>query len=110
MSELNGPNLSVNKVNFQGVQKQQPDIVSVEPQEKKDMPKINDFSNPTEVLGRSQVKGADNTNNDLKILLENPQFAENSDKMFEVAYEAAKSSGAEHPYEEASEFATGKIS
>ena len=108
MSELNGPNFSVNKVNFQGVQKQ-PQEVTVQESSGTDAPKIKDFSNPTEVLGRSQVKKADNSNSDLKMLLENPQIAENSDKIFEAAYAAAKAAGAEHPYEEASEFATGKV-
>ena len=109
MGELNGPNFSVNKINFQGVQKQSHDV-SVPEQTETDAPRLTDFSDPrAEALGRSQVRGADNINADLKALLENPQVAENSDKMFETAYKAAVDAGLEHPYEKASEFATGKI-
>ena len=45
-------------------------------------------------------KGADNINNDLKALMENPQIAENSDSLFEVAYNAALANGIENkPFE-----------
>lgn len=54
-------------------------------------------------------KGADDTNHDLKALLENPQIAENSDKTFETALKAAQDAGLENPYEEAASFATGAI-
>jgi hypothetical protein len=50
---------------------------------------------------------ADNTDNDLKALLKNPQIADNSDKMFETAFKAAQEAGIENSYEEAASFSTG---
>jgi hypothetical protein len=51
-------------------------------------------------------KGVDDVNNDLKALLDNPQVAENSDEMFEVAFKAAQDAGLENPYEEAATAST----
>jgi len=107
MSEINGPNFSINQVNFSSSQKQTPDVShGVNEGEE---PKLKDFSDPkAEALGRSMlVKDADSVNNDLKALMQNPQIAENSDKMFEAAYKAAVDSGIENPYEEAAAFSTG---
>ena len=106
MSEINGPKFSVNQVNYNGIQKQTPEITP-EPKEV-ETPKINDFSDPkAEALGRSMLfKGADDVTHDLKALLENPQIAENSDKAFETAFKAAQDAGIENPYEEAASFAT----
>ncbi len=110
MSELNGTNFSVNKVNFYGVQKSAQEVPASETAEE-NAPKLTDFSDPkAEALGRSMLfKGADNTNNDLKALLENPEIAENSDDVFEAAFKAAEDAGVENPYEEASTFATGNL-
>ena len=109
MSEINGPNFSVNQINFNSTQKQNPDI----PQgiEEAEEPKLKDFSDPkAEALGRSMlVEDADSINNDLKALVQNPQIAENSDKMFETAYNSAVDSGIENPYEEAASFSTGNV-
>ena len=110
MSEINGPKISVNQVNFNGIQKSQAEMV---PQENKneEIPKLNDFSDPkAETIGRSMlIKDADNINHDLKALIENPQIADNSDKMFETAFKAAEQAGIENPYEEAATFATGNM-
>lgn len=109
MSEINGPKISVNQVGFSGVQKSAPE--TVKESEVKEEPKFKDFSDPkAEALGRSMlVKEADNVNHDLKVLLDNPQVAENSDEMFETAYNAAKDAGIENPYEEAATFSTGNV-
>lgn len=109
MSEVNGPKFSVNQVNFNGIQKPQAEVPVEE--SAAEAPKLNDFSDPkAEALGRSMLfKGADDTNHDLKALLENPQIAENSDKAFETALKAAQDAGHENPYEEAASFATGAI-
>ena len=109
MSEVNGPDFSVNQVNFNRSQKQPLDTQqSVKDEEE---PKFKDFSDPkAEALGRSMlVKDADSVNNDLQALMKNPQIAENSDEMFETAYKAAVDAGVENPYEEASSFATGQV-
>ena len=107
MSEVNGPKFSVNQVNFNGIQQKPQAEVPVE-EPAAEAPKLNDFSDPkAEALGRSMLfKGADDTNHDLKALLENPQIAE---KAFETALKAAQDAGLENPYEEAASFATGAI-
>lgn len=108
MSEVNGPNFSINQVNFNSTQKQTPDA---QQEVKEEEPKFKDFSDPkAEALGRSMlVKETDNTNNDLKALLKNPQIADNSDDLFETAYKAAVGAGIENPYEEAVKFSTGNV-
>lgn len=109
MSEINGPNFSLNQVNFNSSQKQP--IDSLQGIKEDEEPKLKDFSDPkAEALGRSMlVKDADNTNNDLKALIKNPKIADNSDEMFETAYKAAVNAGVENPYEEASTFSTGSV-
>ena len=107
MSEVNGPKISVNQVNYTGVQKQNPAPETKEEQ----APKITDFSDSkAEALGRSMLfKGVDDVNNDLKALIENPQIAENSDKVFEAAYKTALKNGTEHAYEVAASASTTSI-
>ena len=94
MSEINGPKFSVNQMNFSGIQKAQVDVPQQAPAEA-DAPKINDFSDPkAEALGRSMLfKGADDTQHDLKVLLDNPQVAEKSDEALEGGLEAAQEAG-----------------
>jgi len=108
MSEVNGPKISVNQLNYTGIQKQN---VESAPVSAETMPQITDFSdNKAEALGRSMLfKGADSVNNDLKALMENPQIADNSDKMFEAAYAAALEAGLENPYEEAASASTTSL-
>ena len=108
MSEVNGPKINLNQVNYSGVQRQNTEVPA-EPVET--TPKLTDFSdNKAEALGRSMLfKGADDLNHDLKALLDNPQIAENSDQMFETAYKAALSAGVENPYEEAASATTVSI-
>ena len=105
MSEVNGPKINLNQLNYSGVQKQNTEV-PVETTET--TPKITDFSdNKAEALGRSMLfKGADDINHDLKALIDCPQIAENSDKMFEASYSAALGSGIENPYEEAASATT----
>lgn len=108
MSEVNGPKISVNQLSYTGIQKQNNEPA---PETADNTPKLTDFSdNKAEALGRSMLfKGADNVNHDLKALMENPQIAENSDKMFEAAYKAAVDSGLENPYEEAASASTTSL-
>ena len=107
MSEINGPKISVNQLNYSGIQKQQENIPE-NTETPETTPKFTDFSdNKAEALGRSMLfKGVDDINNDLKVLVENPQIAENSDKMFEAAYNAAVNAGVENAYEEAASAST----
>lgn len=108
MSEIKGTNFNLNQVNFGSIQKHS-DEVEPEAKEQEQLPQATDFSDPkAEALGRSMLfKGTDdNINNDLKALAENPQIAENSDKLFEAAYMAAQDAGAENPYETAASIST----
>lgn len=109
MSEINGPKISVNQTNFNSIRKQ-----SVEPEQDstaEETPQLKDFSNhKAETIGRSMLfKGTDDINNDLKAIIENPQIAENSDKLFEAAYAEALKSGMENPYEEAASASTASF-
>ena len=109
MSEINGPKFSVNQINFSGIQKpiQEQPVNEIS----ESTPQITDFSDSkAEALGRSMLfKGVDDVNNDLKAILENPQIAENSDEMFEIAFKAAQDAGVENPYEEAASASTTAI-
>lgn len=106
MSEVNGPKISVNQIGYAGIQKQSSEQPVAETAET--TPQLTDFSdNKAEALGRSMLfKGTDNTNHDLKVLLENPQIAENSDEIFEKAYNAALAANVANPYEEAATAST----
>lgn len=105
MSEVNGPKISVNQLNFKSAPKQGSEV-SQEPAEQ--TPQLTDFSNSkAEALGRSMLfKGTDSTKNDLKALIDNHQIADNSDELFEAAYKAALASGSETPYEDAAAAST----
>lgn len=109
MSEINGPKISVNQLGYTGIQKQQNAEIPAETVET--TPQLTDFSDSkAEALGRSMLfKGVDDVNHDLKVLLDNPQIAENSDKMFEASYQAALDAGIENPYEEAATASTTSV-
>ncbi len=110
MSELNGTNLNNFNPIGKNIMPKSPDVKPVEEQ-KSEPDKINDFSNPhAEIIGRSMLSvERDSTKNDLDALLENPQIAENSNKLFEFAYEQALQTGEENPYEEAASFSTTQM-
>ena len=109
MGEVSGPKFSVNQVNFRSIQ-EQPTPEIQDKTEEKALQQNNEISNAEGVSGRSLlIKDADNINNDLKALVENPQIAENSDKLFETAYAVAKEKGIENPYEEAATAATTAV-
>ena len=97
MSEINGPNFSVNPMNLHGVQKVNETPVEPQKEVENEAPKLTDFSDSrAEALGRSMLfKGVDGINNDLKAILDNPQIVENSDEIFETAYNLAVEEGIE---------------
>ena len=107
MSEVNGPKIGVNQFNFQGVQKPVSEN-NLETERENNAPKLNDFSDSrAEALGRTMLfKENDSVSSDLKVLLESPQVAENSDEVFEAAYMAALENGVDNPYEAAATVAT----
>ena len=111
MSEINGPKFSINPMNLQGVQrasKEIPTEITNDIQEENAVEQKNDFSDAkAEALGRSMLfKGTDDVNHDLKVLLDTPEIAENSDDIFEAAYKFALDNGIENPYEEAASAST----
>lgn len=69
-------------------------------------PKVKDFSNPTEALGRSQVNKADNLKTDIAFCSVHPEAVENSDKLFEIAFKGLQDSGDPNAYEKACAIAT----
>ena len=107
MSEIDGPKISVNQVNFNSIKKQPTETEQPAPQSE-ETKQIKDFSdNKAETIGRSLLfKGTDDVNNDLKAAVENPQIVENSDKLFELTYSEAINSNMENPYEEAASAST----
>ena len=107
MSEIDGPKISVNQVNFSGIKKQVPEEIE-QPSVNEPERQINDFSDgQAEAIGRSMLfKGADDINGDLKAIMENPQIADNSDKLFELTYAEAQRAGLNNPYEEAASAST----
>ena len=106
MGEVDGPKFGVNQVNYSKIQNTVNEVPTEETEQ--ETKQIQDFSDDrAEALGRSMLfKGNDCTDRDLKALLENPQIAENSDRMFEEAYSAAQSMGLENAYEEAASIST----
>ena len=110
MSEVNGPKISVSQINYTGIQKPVLEV-NPEPQDNTQAPQLSDFSdNKAEALGRSMLfKGVDDTNNDLKALVENPEIAENSDELFDISFKAAVEAGMENPYEEAASASTTSL-
>lgn len=110
MSEIEGPKISVNQVNYSGIKMQPAETEQPLPQEP-EKPQLKDFSDSkAETIGRSLLfKGADDVNGDLKAIIDNPQIAENSDEMFELAYSVAQNTGMQNPYEEAASASTASF-
>lgn len=106
MGEIDGPKISVNQVNYNSSKKQSAETEP--PVVKEEVPQLTDFSNAKgEAIGRTMLfKGTDGVNADLKAIIEDPQIAENSDKMFELTYAEAQRSGIANPYEEAASAST----
>lgn len=69
---------------------------------------VNDFSNPTEVLGRSQVSKTDNLKVDVAYAMENKEAISKSDKLFEMAFKGLQEDGDPDAYEKACAIATSE--
>ena len=107
MSEIDGPKISVNQVSFNGLQKQAQEE-PLPPAQKEPLKQLKDFSDAkAETIGRSMLfKGTDDVNKDLKAIMDNPQIADNSDRLFELTYAEAQKAGMANPYEEAASAST----
>lgn len=69
---------------------------------------VKDFSNPTEVLGRSQVNKTDNLKEDLTFGMANPEVMNKSDKLFNLALSKLEAQGDPNAYEKACAVATSE--
>ena len=67
---------------------------------------VTDFSNPTEVLGRSQVGKADNLKADVAFGFAHPEAIESADRFFDMAYAQLQEKGDPAAYEKASSMAS----
>lgn len=67
---------------------------------------VSDFSNPTEVLGRSQVSKADNIKSDVSFGLAHPNVIAKSDKFFDIAFAQLQAKGDPEAYEKAASIAS----
>lgn len=56
---------------------------------------------PSAISGRSLVSSADNLDNDVKLMLENPKAVEQANVFFDAAEAKYRAEGAENPYEKA---------
>jgi len=63
---------------------------------------VNDLSNQTEVLGRSQISKADNLSSDVTFGMQNYQAIESADKFFDIAYAQLVKDNEPNAYEKAS--------
>ncbi|MDD3436101.1 MAG: hypothetical protein PHC64_03005 [Candidatus Gastranaerophilales bacterium] len=67
---------------------------------------ISDFSNPKEVLGRSQVSKSDNRKADVAFGMANPEAIAKADNFFEIAYANLQAEGDPNAYEKAAAMST----
>lgn len=103
----------INKVDMAKMQKAEVKLSGAEKNdaylaEETSTSEIKDFSNPTEVLGRSQVSKSDNLKSDLTFSAEHPEILNNSDKLFELAFENLSAKGDPNAYEKACSIATSQ--
>lgn len=56
---------------------------------------------PSAISGRSLVGGADTIENDVKMMMENPEAIEKANKFFDAAEWQYRKNGVENPYENA---------
>ena len=90
-------------VKFCGTEKAEPQVTIQEGKE------IKDFSNPTEILGRSQVNKVDNLQADVAFSIANPEAVESADKFFDMAYAQLQKKGDPEAYEKASAIAVAYV-
>lgn len=67
---------------------------------------VKDFSNPTEVLGRSQISKADNLKADVAFGMANYDAMESSNRLFDIAYNQLSEKNDPHAYEKACAIST----
>lgn len=109
MREINNTTGNINPANFQKIDsKKDTAQVSENPEQNTEPAKVaeNNLSNsPEAIIGRSQVNKADSLENDMKILLNNPDVVEKTLNFCGLAEQMLRDKGVDAPYEKASELA-----
>jgi len=67
---------------------------------------VSNLTGPAAMVGRSQVKKADNLNEDINFLLNNPQAIKKAEAFFNMAYEKLLKEDSPNAYEKAAAMAT----
>lgn len=74
--------------------------------EEKNARAVNDLSNQTEILGRSQIGKTDNLASDVAFGMQNHQAVERADNFFDIAYAQLVKENDPNAYEKASSMAS----
>ena len=104
MREINNSTGNINPANFQKVdqRKEQTPPAEIIQETAEPKPVTDNLSNsPEAIIGRSQVHNADNLENDMKTMLNNPEAIEKAVKFCTVAERVLREQGVEAPYEKA---------
>lgn len=108
MREINNTTGNINPKNFQKVDSKK-DIaqVSENPAETIEPAKVTDnlSNSPEAIIGRSQVDKADSLENDMKVMLNNPEIVEKTLNFCGLAEQVLRDKGVDAPYEKAVELA-----
>lgn len=95
---------NVNNVNVGKIHVQPHEISKKETKETSNI-EIKDFKNPaTEALGRSQVKSADNLENNILYMMKHPDEVMQANAFFDNAYNTLKAGGVEEAYEKSTQY------
>lgn len=108
MREVNNSTGNINSTNFPKIDsKKEIPQVSETPTENSEPVKVTDnlANSPEAIIGRSQVNKADSLENDMKILLNNPDVVEKTLNFCGLAEQILREKGDDAPYEKASELA-----
>jgi len=104
MREINNSTGNLSPANFQKVDTKK-EMVPIPESTAEDLASVkvtDDLSiSPEAVIGRSQVHKADNLENDMKTMLNNPDAVEKAVKFSTMAERILKEQGEEAPYEKA---------
>lgn len=68
--------------------------------------KVQDFSNPAEILGRSQVNKTDNLKEDVSFGMAHPEAIASADKFFDITYANLVKANDPNAYEKAASMAS----
>lgn len=108
MREINNTTGNLHSTNFQKVDSKK-DIAQVsenQPENVEQAKVTENLSNsPEAIIGRSQVNKSDSLENDMKVMLNNPEIVEKTLNFCGLAEQVLRNQGVDAPYEKASELA-----